>query len=146
MLLWLPETGWLGFMAAVQFLIDGRLSFRKALPPVFPTPEFIIQCCTYVAEKLSVNMQRSLIFVIPQEVESTCVRFEVFTEVTMKNGVFWDVTPGVALVRTDVSEELSPSISVTRIAELATTLAVTSNRRKLRISLGISWQGASVVS
>jgi recombination DNA repair RAD52 pathway protein len=22
-----------------------------------------------------------------------CVRFEVFTAVTMKNGVFWDVTP-----------------------------------------------------
>jgi hypothetical protein len=40
------------------------------------------------------------------------VRFEVFTAVTMKNGVFWDV----ALVRTDVSEELSASfIRVTRI-------------------------------
>jgi hypothetical protein len=36
----------------------------------------------------------------------------------------------VALVRTDVSEELSPSfIRVTRIGELWTTLAVTSNRR-----------------
>jgi hypothetical protein len=22
-----------------------------------------------------------------------CVRFEIFTAVTMKNGVFWDVTP-----------------------------------------------------
>jgi hypothetical protein len=40
----------------------------------------------------------------------TCnVRFEVFTAVTMKNGVFWDVNR-VALVRTDVSEELSSSI------------------------------------
>jgi hypothetical protein len=39
----------------------------------------------------------------------------------------------VALVRTDVSEELSASIiRVTRIGELRTTLAVTSNRRKLR--------------
>jgi hypothetical protein len=39
----------------------------------------------------------------------------------------------VALVITDVSEELSASfISVTRIGELGTTLAVTSNRRKLR--------------
>jgi hypothetical protein len=38
----------------------------------------------------------------------------------------------VALVRTDVSEELSASIiRVTRI-ELGTTLAVTSNRRTLR--------------
>jgi hypothetical protein len=39
----------------------------------------------------------------------------------------------VALVRTDVSEELSSSIiRVTRIGELGTTLVVTSNRRTLR--------------
>jgi hypothetical protein len=39
----------------------------------------------------------------------------------------------VAVVRADVSEELSASfIRVTRIVELETTLAVTSNRRKLR--------------
>jgi hypothetical protein len=39
----------------------------------------------------------------------------------------------VALVRTDVSEELSASfIRVTRIGELGATLAVTSNRRTLR--------------
>jgi hypothetical protein len=38
----------------------------------------------------------------------------------------------VALVRTDVSEELSASIRVTRIGEPETTLAVTSNRRTLR--------------
>jgi hypothetical protein len=39
----------------------------------------------------------------------------------------------VALVRTDVSEELSASfIWVTRIVELGTTLAVTCNRRTLR--------------
>jgi hypothetical protein len=39
----------------------------------------------------------------------------------------------VALVRTAVSEELSASfIRVTRIGELGTTLAVTSNRRTLR--------------
>jgi hypothetical protein len=36
----------------------------------------------------------------------------------------------VALVKTDVSEELSASfIRMTRIGELGTTLAVTSNRR-----------------
>jgi hypothetical protein len=41
----------------------------------------------------------------------------------------------VALVRTDVSEELSASfISVTRICEQGKTLAVTSNRRTLRRS------------
>jgi hypothetical protein len=39
----------------------------------------------------------------------------------------------VALVRTDVSEELSTSIiGVTRISELGTTLAVTSNERTLQ--------------
>jgi hypothetical protein len=39
----------------------------------------------------------------------------------------------VALVRNDVSEELSSSfIRVTRIGELGTTLATTSDRRKLR--------------
>jgi hypothetical protein len=39
----------------------------------------------------------------------------------------------VALVRTDVSEEFSATfVRVTRIGELGTTLAVTSNRRKLR--------------
>jgi hypothetical protein len=39
----------------------------------------------------------------------------------------------VTLVRTEDSEELSASfIRVTRIGELGTTLAVTSNRRKLR--------------
>jgi hypothetical protein len=56
----------------------------------------------------------------------------------------------VALVRTDVSEELSSSfMRVTRICEVGTTLAVTSNRRTLRRntkSLGISSQGASVAS
>jgi hypothetical protein len=37
-----------------------------------------------------------------------------------------------ALARTDVSEELSASfVKVTRIGELGTTLAVTSNRRTL---------------
>jgi hypothetical protein len=50
----------------------------------------------------------------------------------MKNGVFWDVTLCVSC-RNDVSEELSASfIRVTRIGELGTTLAVTSNRYTLR--------------
>jgi hypothetical protein len=60
------------------------------------------------------------------------VRSEVFTAVTMENGVFLEVK-SVALVRTDVSEELSAcNIRVTRIGELGTTLAVTSNRPKPR--------------
>jgi hypothetical protein len=60
------------------------------------------------------------------------VRFEVFTAVTMKNGAS-GMLRRVALVRTDVSEEPSASfIRVTRIGELGTTLAATSNRRTLR--------------
>jgi hypothetical protein len=40
----------------------------------------------------------------------------------------------VVLIRTDVSEELSASIiRVTRIGELGTTLAVTSNRNQKHI-------------
>jgi hypothetical protein len=38
----------------------------------------------------------------------------------------------VALVRTDVSEEPGASIRVTKIGELGTKQAATSNRRKLR--------------
>jgi hypothetical protein len=54
----------------------------------------------------------------------------------------------VTLVRTDVSEELSASfIRVTRIGEVETTLAVTSNRRTLRrIPSGYSSQRPSVAS
>jgi hypothetical protein len=45
----------------------------------------------------------------------------------------------MALVRTDVSEELSASfIRVTRICELGTTLAVTSNRRTLQRNINTS--------
>jgi hypothetical protein len=47
----------------------------------------------------------------------------------------------VALVRTDVSEELSASIiSVTRIGELGTTLAVRSYRRWLRTNGSVSME------
>jgi hypothetical protein len=46
----------------------------------------------------------------------------------MKNAVFFDMLRLVVLVSTDVSNELSASIiRVTRIGELGTTLAVTSN-------------------
>jgi hypothetical protein len=47
----------------------------------------------------------------------------------------------VALIRTDVSEKrIAPIIRVTRIAELGTKLAVTSNRSTLRANVGPSWQ------
>jgi hypothetical protein len=58
-----------------------------------------------------------------------CMIFRLYEYI--KNGVLWDVTPCGSL-RTDVSEELSASFNrVTRIGELETTLAVTSNRRTL---------------
>jgi hypothetical protein len=51
--------------------------------------------------------------------------------VTMKNTIFWDVTP-CDPVRIDVSEKRSASIiRVTRIGELGTTLVITSNRHML---------------
>jgi hypothetical protein len=51
----------------------------------------------------------------------------------------------VALVRTDVSEELSASIRMTRIGELGTTLAVTSNPHTLRACVRGLLVAASVV-
>jgi hypothetical protein len=60
----------------------------------------------------------------------------------MKNGVFWVVTPCGSL-RTDVSEEHGASfIRVTKIRELGTTQAATSNTKVL----GISSQRTSVAS
>jgi hypothetical protein len=56
------------------------------------------------------------------------VRFEVFTAMTTKNGVFWDVTP-CGSCKNRVSQELRASfIRVTRVGEVGTTLALTSNR------------------
>jgi hypothetical protein len=63
-----------------------------------------------------------------------------FSCLILSNNLNTRMTPSailrrVALVRTDVSEELRASfIWVTRIGELGTTLAVTSNRRTLRIN------------
>jgi hypothetical protein len=53
------------------------------------------------------------------------VRFEVFTAVTIKNSVFWDVRQ-CGSCKNRVLEECSASIiRVTRIGELGITLAVT---------------------
>jgi hypothetical protein len=73
---------------------------------------------------MSVNRPR-VVICLNQSLQS--VRFEVFTAVTMKNGVFWDVTPCGSC-----KNRLSASfIRVTIIGKLGTTLAVTSNRRFL---------------
>jgi hypothetical protein len=78
-------------------------------------------CVIVMPEGFSTNYKES---------NSKRVRFEVSTAVTMKNGVFWGCYAVVALVRTDISEELSAFfIRVTRISEVGTTLATTSNRR-----------------
>jgi hypothetical protein len=76
------------------------------------------------------------------------VRFEVFTAVTMKNSVFWDVTP-CGSCKNVSKERIAYIIRVTRIGEVGPTLAATSNRRTLRRntkSLGIASQRASVAS
>jgi hypothetical protein len=66
------------------------------------------------------------------------------TELGLERIVASVMLPCMALVRTDVSEELSASFSsVTRIDELGTTLAVTSNRHTL---IGIYSQRTSVAS
>jgi hypothetical protein len=59
------------------------------------------------------------------------VRFEVFTALTMKNGVFWDATQCGSCKNRRSGGTCAYIIRVTRISELGKTLAVTSNRRKL---------------
>jgi hypothetical protein len=59
----------------------------------------------------------------------TVTRPVVFTAVTLKNVVFWDVSR-VALVRADVSEEhIASIIRMTKIGEVGTKLAITTNRK-----------------
>jgi hypothetical protein len=56
----------------------------------------------------------------------------------MRRMAYSGMLRSVALVRTDVSEELSASfIRVTRIGVLGTTLAVTRNRRTLLVKLAL---------
>jgi hypothetical protein len=52
----------------------------------------------------------------------------------MKNVVFWDVTLWLLKEQHISEEHISSIIRVTRIGELGTALAVTSNLRKLRRS------------
>jgi hypothetical protein len=59
---------------------------------------------------------------------NTFVRFEVFTVVTMKNGVFWDVTPCGSCKNGRFGVTWRLIIRVTRIGELGTTLPIFSQR------------------
>jgi hypothetical protein len=52
--------------------------------------------------------------------------------VTMKTAVFWDVTTCGSCKSHILEERIVPIIRVTRIGELGTTLAVTSNRSMLQ--------------
>jgi hypothetical protein len=56
-----------------------------------------------------------------------CVRFEVFTAVTMKNAIVWDVTPCDCRKNGRFGGTLLPSSSVKIMRELITAWAVTSN-------------------
>jgi hypothetical protein len=69
-------------------------------------------------------LHRRHIMSLLQSPASSChVRFEVFTAVTMKDALFWDM----ALVRTDVLEErITSIIRMRRISKLGTVLAVSS--------------------
>jgi hypothetical protein len=60
------------------------------------------------------------------------VRFEVFTAVTMQNGVFWDVTPCGSCKNRRFGGTKRPLHQGDKNRRLGTTLAVTSNRRTLR--------------
>jgi hypothetical protein len=93
---------------------------RKAVPQLTLQPALINPCktayCSYVhlcSHYRFVSSSNHLTFI-------EFVRFEVFTTVTMKNVVFW-ILRRVALIRTDVLEELRASIiRVTRIGQLRT--------------------------
>jgi hypothetical protein len=52
-------------------------------------------------------------------------KIEVFTAVTMKNAIFWDVAPCVSCKNRRFGGATASIIRVIRIGELGTTLAVT---------------------
>jgi hypothetical protein len=91
---------------------------------------FLVESCRVVAVPLMTRESRKVQIVpLYKLVPYLCCVGKVFSYRKMaSSGMLRRVAP----VRTDVSEELSASsISVTRISELGTTLAVTSNRRTL---------------
>jgi hypothetical protein len=81
----------------------------------------------FITVELHAPIEGTLLLFFARETNFiTEVRLEVFTAVTMKNGVFWDVTP-CGFSKNRRLEELNASfIRVTRIDELGTTLVITS--------------------
>jgi hypothetical protein len=59
----------------------------------------------------------------------------------MKNGVFWDVTPCGSCKNRRFGGLSASFIRVTRIGELETTLAVTSNRKGIRSTFSHTYSG-----
>jgi hypothetical protein len=70
--------------------------------------------------------------VVPSSPILVTLMREVFTAVTMKNGVFWDVTPCGSCKNQRFGGSGASFIRITRIGELEKMLAATSNRRTLR--------------
>jgi hypothetical protein len=56
-----------------------------------PTSGYTLECCTY--ETRDSILEGLFGCTTKSEWYFNCVRFEVFTAVTMKNAIFWDVTP-----------------------------------------------------
>jgi hypothetical protein len=77
---------------------------------------------------LRVRQQHSALgnFIYSLESGQMFVRSEVFTAVTMKNAIFWDVTPCRSSKYRRLKEHIASIIRMTRIGELGTMLAVTS--------------------
>jgi hypothetical protein len=61
-----------------------------------------------------------------ENLTSYTVRFEVFTVVTVKRSIFWDVTPCDSYKKRRFGGTYRPIMRVKRISELGTTLAVSS--------------------
>jgi hypothetical protein len=59
-------------------------------------------CLIYPSRPVSVSYEVKKLVHIEIAAYKFVVRFEIFTAVTLKNAVFWDVTR-MAVVRTDVS-------------------------------------------
>jgi hypothetical protein len=79
------------------------------------------------------NLERNNPITITPHSQKQCqnVRFEVFTAVTMKNGVFWVVTPCGSCKNRRFGGTWRLLHQGEKICELGTTQAATSNRRTL---------------
>jgi hypothetical protein len=110
---------------------------RILCPSNFPLNQILISYCRSQIFQLRHISKGSIcrIYIIDLPcvlINKRFVKFEVFTAVTMKNGVYWDVTLCGSCKNRRFGELSASFIRVTRIGELRTTLAVTSNRRTLR--------------